>query len=735
VLATGAAGPANFTEVISNFVSAGGGTYYIHLHGNNVTYDLTVARNAAFDTEPNNSQATAQPLPAAGGALGAVFVPPGVNVGTSFEGLSFFDTGCGCIPPDTNAAVGPTNVVETTNTAIRVYDKSGNIQLSEEIGTLFGISTFSDPYIVYDDIANRFAFSMLTRNSSGGDGVALVVSKDSNPLDGWLPAQVVDFGTNLLDFDKIGFNADAYVITGNLFGPSDTPLQVIAVDKAQLFAGNFVDYLYQRHPGFPDHFRAEVPAQMHGATPGMPMYLVEEAGYANGHAARVVTLSNELSNNPTFTDTDIPVNPYGFPAPAGQPGAPFSAATNDTTFSHADWRMINGHGMLVSAQNVGEPDDGFSTSRVRWYEFSTDGTPSLVQQGTINPGPGVSTYYGAPALDKNGDIGITYMESSANEFVSMYVAGRQVTDPLGTLSPGKVVAPGTFTDPFFFRTGDYGGMSVDPTDGLTFWASHEYAGNNPVYNTFISSFTTAHNQDEDWYSFGATGGQNFTVTLTVPGSPGSAQFVDTLSPVIELYDPNGNLVANGTTSISYTIPAGPGGTYAVRVRSANNTQGEYVLQVQDPPSLAAATLVGSQAAQPQGTGGAFQATAQPGSPAFLLGALGVAQPQSVAAGDATGSSAGVSALASIVAGVTPGTTRATDAVFTLLGNGAGDNAAANLLGSVSSQPAPASGPAALAEAQVQLVQGMPEQLLLPPPRRRSAGVSQTDDVWDQGLGS
>src|SRR5262249_51488918 len=159
-----------------------------------------------------------------------------------------------------------------------------------------------------------------------------------NFLDGFQSVNVVDFGTNVLDFPKVGFNADAYVITGNLGTPTDTPLQVIAVDKAQLFSGNFVDYLYQRHPGFPEHFRAEVPAQKHGATPDMPMYLVEEAGFGNGSAARVVTLTNELSNNPTFSDQDIPVNPYNFPNAASQPGLPFSVNTNDTTFSHAEWR-------------------------------------------------------------------------------------------------------------------------------------------------------------------------------------------------------------------------------------------------------------------------------------------------------------------------------------------------------------------------------------------------------------
>jgi hypothetical protein len=388
----------------------------------------------------------------------------------------------------------------------------------------------------------------------------------------------------------------------------------------------------------------------------MPMYLVEEAGYGNGSAARIVTLTNELSNSPTFTDTDIPVDPYGFPPPADQPGAPGSAATNDTTFSHADWRMINGQGMLVSAQNVGVPDDGFSTSRVRWYEFNTDNTPSLVQQGTINPGPGVSTYYGAPALDINGDIGITYMESSLNEFVSMYVAGRQVDDPLGTMGAGTDVAPGQFTDSEFFRTGDYGGMSVDPTDGLTFWAAHEYAGTNPVYNTALASFTVQHAQDQDFYSFAATSNQSFTVTLGVPGSSGGAQFVNTLSPTIAVYDPFGNIVASGTTSLSFM--ASTTGTYAVAVAGANNTQGEYTLQVQDPVVASSSAVVAPPAGKsqapvlPSGTAGGSRlavpvlvGAARPASPNLLATSRGIVQPLSVAAGDAMGPSA-TSALAS-----------------------------------------------------------------------------------------
>src|SRR5262249_19565563 len=140
---------------------------------------------------------------------------------------------------------------------------------------------------------------------------------------------------------------------------------------------------------------------------------------------------------------------------------------------------------------------------------------------------------------------------------------------------------------------------------------NEYEGSNPVYNTFVSSFTLQNNQDEDWYSFGAKAGDKLKITVTLPGSSTGSQFVNTLSPVIELYDANGNKVASGTTSINCTVPAGTGGAYAVRILGANSTQGEYVLQVQGATGPAVHATVSSGAIL-KGTG-----------PAILAGDAGV----------------------------------------------------------------------------------------------------------------
>ena len=75
-----------------------------------------------------------------GGVLGYLSNPSGPQIGTSFEGASGTDlnNNCGCLPPDTNAAVGGNYVVETVNTEIVVYDKSTGAELfSETLDSLY----------------------------------------------------------------------------------------------------------------------------------------------------------------------------------------------------------------------------------------------------------------------------------------------------------------------------------------------------------------------------------------------------------------------------------------------------------------------------------------------------------------------------------------------------------------------------------------------------------------------
>jgi hypothetical protein len=73
VLATGGGGSTNYDSGIRNFLITTGGTYFLRVSGTvAATYNLVVTRNAAFDTEGNDTIATAQSLNPTRGVLGHV---------------------------------------------------------------------------------------------------------------------------------------------------------------------------------------------------------------------------------------------------------------------------------------------------------------------------------------------------------------------------------------------------------------------------------------------------------------------------------------------------------------------------------------------------------------------------------------------------------------------------------------------------------------------------------------
>src|SRR5262245_32591366 len=85
--------------------------------------------------------------------LDAVSQPPAVNhdiLRRGIDGINFLGSNCGCLPPDTNAAVSNDFVAEATNVQFRVWNKTpGNQVLNESLTALFGSPSGGDPYVVY----------------------------------------------------------------------------------------------------------------------------------------------------------------------------------------------------------------------------------------------------------------------------------------------------------------------------------------------------------------------------------------------------------------------------------------------------------------------------------------------------------------------------------------------------------------------------------------------------------
>ena len=343
-----------------------------------------------------------------------------------FDGMSFLDSVNGFVPPDTSIAVGPTAVVEVVNSQIQFYNKTTGTSLlpNTPLNTFFGQPSELpiEPVATYDDIAGRFIVSSNER----------VGRPPAGRLQGFQPARRLHLlrpqrqrGGLLPGFpagrlqQRRGGDRREHVPGAGEFprpGPLLRHQHLFASTPPSTLTLGTNYFSYDRTSG---DFSL-VPATMHGSKPGDPMYFVEENSYEDGSNLRVVSATKLLSASPSFTDTIVGVAAYTAPPSAQQPGG--TIPTLDSRILNVDYR----DGLLVAGQNVGLSTD--TDAHARWYELSVSGTPSLVQQGTIAPAPGVSTYFPAIAIGAGDVIGMTYNQSSASQYPSVYDTGRTPAD-------------------------------------------------------------------------------------------------------------------------------------------------------------------------------------------------------------------------------------------------------------------------------------------------------------------
>jgi hypothetical protein len=426
--------------------------------------------------------------------------PGGVQLGQSYDGINFRGASCSLFPPDTNASVGNNFVVETVNCQIRIFDKTtGVILLDEPLEAFFGSFSFGDPYVVYDDTADRWYLSAF---DSSATGLFLAVSVDGNPLHGFLPTyHLTDLGGSP-DYQKLGFNKDAIFISYNDFGSGGAAATIVSIDKAAALSGTLIHLV--SHPAF--QFRAMPPAQMHGdKTGGVEWFASTDGTDAGGSTIRVTKLENYLSSSPSFTYMSLPVTPYQYASQADQPGGNITTFPNTTT-TQVQYR--NGH--LLTAMASSTAADGFVYPKGLFYQVDvSSGTPTLLKQGVIDPGQGVAVQMPSVDEDTRGNLGFTWMESSSSEYLSMWIG---TLDTAGNFAAAVAVPGGGFfvlSD----RIGDYSTTVLDPSDGRTFWSANEYIGNDggfEFWRTHIASFAAtapvpASKDDcknDGWKSFG-----------------------------------------------------------------------------------------------------------------------------------------------------------------------------------------------------------------------------------------
>jgi hypothetical protein len=408
------------------------------------------------------------------------------TIGLNFDGLGH----TGFVPPDTNASVGTTQVVETVNLNYQVFNKTTGASIlgPKSIGSIFtGVGrctsngNLSDPVVLFDKAAGRWLIAILAYNNTFSQSDECIAVSTTSDATGSYNRYDFNFGANLPDYPKFGVWPDAYYFSANTFpnGGAFVGANVCAFDRAAMVAGTTATGVcFQRTSS---DFSL-LPSDLDGATPppvNQPNAFLELDGSSftkldlfKFHADFVVPPNSTFTGPIPIT---IPVWSQLCPTTRACIAEPLPGekvdSLGDRLMFRLAYRNFGSHESLVATHSVNK---GRKVAGVRWYEIQSPLAPVLVQSGTIAEGA-KNIWLGSIAMDKVGDIAVGFSESSKTVKPSVQFTGRIPGDPLGTMESIANVVTGTGVQQGGGnRWGDYSSMAIDPSDDCTFWYAQEY---------------------------------------------------------------------------------------------------------------------------------------------------------------------------------------------------------------------------------------------------------------------
>jgi PKD repeat protein len=434
-------------------------------------------------------------------------------VASGFPGASNNDNGAllGFLiaPPDTDGSVGPNHFVQMINLLTTVYDKNGNPQgqgsfESNAFWTGVGgnCEPFNqgDPIILYDEREDRWLVSQFAfPDNLSSFSQCVAISQGDDPLGGYNRYEFSFDGIGFNDYPKHGIVTDSITMMANLFTKRGQSFRyggtyLGVMDKNAMYNGD--------------------PASLIGFNIGTGEFGFV-AGDLDGPGTAEALFATAMSTASAFDiwriDVDwatenasvnqiasIPISPYDsdlclasreacIPQPNGGPAL---EAISDRLMHRLQIRDFTTYRTMVTAHTV---DVGGGRAGIRWYEFRETGGPwSLYQEGTFGPNDGEHRFIPSAAMNAAGDIGIGYLLSSTNTFVSTAVAGQSAAaSGSGTLDSAEAIcAAGSGVQLDVNRSGDYSSTSVDPVND-TFWHTNEVFVNTGAYqwSTYVCEFS------------------------------------------------------------------------------------------------------------------------------------------------------------------------------------------------------------------------------------------------------
>ncbi len=416
----------------------------------------------------------------------------------SFDGIDVSEGQA--IPPDPTGAVGPNHYVHAVNSAISVYDKSGNTLSGPlDLGLFFqnGVDD-GDPIIMYDQLADRWFVSQF---NSDNDSLLIAVSTSSNPdgiynrfefpLDDFpdYPHYAVWPNAYYLAANKDGnvaYTIDRQALLNNEANPVIIGFDLTGIvrNPNTVFGPQAANLIGNNSPG--------------DNAPGYFVYLQDDAwsGVEFDHV-KIWEVSPNFSdpNSSTISIPQIiPTQPFTSTFQAfgtgdtGQPGTAQKIDNLGGVISYmANYRVFDDHKSFVFNFNVNLGDD---LSGIRWYELRHTAQQDfdIYQEGTWGIDDTYSRFLGSMAMNANGDIALAYNVGGFGLQAGLRFTGRLDGDTLGEMSfQEQTIVNGVGVQTNSNRFGDYAQMTVDP-DGETFWHVGEYFLENDFWSTRIAAF-------------------------------------------------------------------------------------------------------------------------------------------------------------------------------------------------------------------------------------------------------
>jgi hypothetical protein len=398
---------------------------------------------------------------------------------------------CKGAPPDPNAAAGAGKIVEVVNDLIQVTNRQGAVECGPmTLQKLLHNTTDSltDPRVQFDDVNQKFSFSVTVSNPAATDTPAIFVAatETDDPCGNWFVFPLTFHGNayptgDFLDFPMLGQDTHALLLSlrtclrgKNCLDPGGAIFTVFALPKALVYTNQHVEF----NSFQVDSLTAPVTNAgnpMIASTVSFFLAAVPGTGY------KLYRITNSGGNGAVMTKTTISA-PFSKPSRrVNQPGTTSTIDPSDGNI--VSFPYFDGTRIWFSHD---ADDDGFPTVL---YGF-VDTTKNAVER--------TFAFHSGSSDDFNSSLAVgftprgetvymnwAFTDTLAGKATTAVFAAGDANKPLVTIAGAGTpfTSGGGVTSQT--RFGDFSSVSVDPSVSGCAFATQQYFATDGNWKTRV----------------------------------------------------------------------------------------------------------------------------------------------------------------------------------------------------------------------------------------------------------